>query len=367
MKTRLTLDRFSTSPCDFADFERSSKGTFVLDPLDVLTRFEGYVVAWSFGNRPEVLCSRDYEFELEVPGLERNVPALIGLCSSSAGVVNGQQCLLFPVVTCLARAGEVFDPPLRLRFPVGDVGSIESGSDSGSHDEAEVAYLAYLKSTFSALTRRDATSEWVPIQGSIVQTNEGGFVLEVTVSHFCDFALKQEINVAAGRVEMISLPKLKRKSRRSHFHFVNLGTEHLVIYCWAASRRRSFWDSFRFRMGLGPTSGDAEVEATRTLVDAPSTGVYNVDVRGSSLGEHRDGACLEVDGHESLIVVYTTQETIRPLIGGTYELIQVWGKRPMQHKHVMVFGDLAGSKRLVADLRVDNGVNVGELVRSRVS
>ncbi|CAN0419944.1 unnamed protein product [Ectocarpus sp. 12 AP-2014] len=123
--------------------------------------FDGYVVAWSFGDRPEVLRSHDFEFELEVPGLRRNVPALIGHCASSAEAVDGKQCLLHPVVTCLARAGESFDPPHRMRFPVGDVKSIESGSDYGSDDDAEVACRGHNESTFSALTREDASSELV--------------------------------------------------------------------------------------------------------------------------------------------------------------------------------------------------------------
>lgn len=351
--------------CELAEFERSSGGTLLRHPLHVLTEFKGYVMAWCFGDRPEVLRSRDYEFELEVPDLERNVPALIGICSSSAGIVDGKQCLLRPVVTCLARAGEVFDPPIHLRFPVGEVESMESGSDCGNHDEAEAAYLAYLKSTYVALTRADATSEWVPIHGDIVQTEEDVFVLEVTVSHFCDFALMRDIHVAPGCVELVSLPRLKRNSRRSHYHFVNLGTENLVVHCWGAARRRGFWESFKLRLGFGPTGGDAGVEARRTLVDEHDTDVYKVDVPGNSPGEPREEACLVVEGPESLTVVYTTQETVRSLMGGTHQLVQVWGRRPMQHKHVMVFGDLSGSKPLVADLRVENGVDVGESVRSK--
>ena len=64
---------------ELADSARVFEGELPRDPLNRLTNFKGHVVAWSFGDRPEVLRSRDGEFELEVPGLERNVPALIGL------------------------------------------------------------------------------------------------------------------------------------------------------------------------------------------------------------------------------------------------------------------------------------------------
>ncbi|CAM9993629.1 unnamed protein product, partial [Ectocarpus sp. 13 AM-2016] len=319
------------------------------------------------GDRPEVLRSHDFEFELEVPGLRRNVPALIGHCASSAEAGDGKQCLLHPVVTCLARAGESFDPPLRLRFPVGDVESMESGSDYGSDGDAEVAYRGHLESTFSALTRQDASSQWFSIDVAIVQTEEGVFVLEVMISHFCDFALKQDIiNVDAGGVELVFLPRLKRKTRRSYYHFVNLGTENLVVHCWGAVGERGFLDSFRFKVAVGPTSGDAEVEARRTRADIESTGVYNVGVPGKPLGERRKGACVLVDGSESLTVAHTTQETIRPLMGNTHELVQAWGSRCMQHKYAIIFGSLTGSMRSVPNLKVEDGVNVGELIKSMV-
>ncbi|CAN0419786.1 unnamed protein product [Ectocarpus sp. 12 AP-2014] len=312
-----------------------------------LSDFDGYVVVWSFGDRPEVLRSHDFEFELEVPGLGRNVPALIGHCASSAQAVDGKQCLLHPVVTCLARAGESFDPPLRLRFPVWDVESMESGSDYGSDDDAVVAYRAYLESTFSALTREDASSEWFSINGAIVQTEKGVFVSEVMISHFCDFALKQDIKFDASGVELVLLPRLKRKTSRSHYHFVNLGKENKVVYCWGAVLKRDFLDYFRFKVGVGPTSGDAEVEARRTRADMESTGVYNVGVPGQPLGERRNGACLLVDGSESLTVAHTTKETIHPLMGNTQELVQVWGRRCTQHKYAIIFGSLTGSISLV--------------------
>lgn len=65
------------------------------------------------------------------------------------------------------------------------------------------------------------------------------FYLEVAVSHVCDFALKQAIDVENGSVEQASLPTLRQRSRQSHFHFLNVGMENLVVLtvgvllcCW---------------------------------------------------------------------------------------------------------------------------------------
>lgn len=332
--------------------------------LMYLTGIEGGVVAWCFGDGAEIVGGP--EFELKVPGLGRNVPCLVGLSASSSHVLDGKQRLLHPVVTCLAGTGETFDPPLLLRFPVGDVESMESGSECGSHDDAEMKYRDYLKSTFSVVTRDDGSSEWVPIDGAIEQAKGGVFVLEVSVSHFCDFALEREFRVDPGNVELFSLPSLQRKSRRSHYHFMNLGTEDLVVHCWGAPRKKpGFFESFRIKLGIGPTGGDAEVEAHRQTVDVPGTVVHMVDVTGGPAGERRGMACLVVDGFESLMIAYTTQETIHPLIGSSYELVQVWRSRPMQHKHAMVIGPiLEGARPRVINLKVEDGVDVGEVVRS---
>lgn len=323
-------------------------------------------MAWSFGDRAEIFgCP---EFELDVPGLGRNIPSLIGLSSSSCQEIDGKQRLLHPVVTCLAGTEETFDPPLLLRFPVGHVNSMESGSERGSDDDAEMNYRDYLKSTFSVVTREDGSSEWVPIDGDIEQVEGGVFVLEVRISHFCEFACSIEFNVAPGHVELFSLPSFARKSRRSHYHFINLGTKDLVVHCWGAPRKRpGVFESLRIKLGIGPTGGDAEVEAHRPTVSVPGTEVFTVDVAGGPAEQPRDMCCLVVDGFESLTIAYTTQETIYPLIGSKHELVQVWRSRPMQHKHVMVIGPLLdGAGPLVFDLKVEAGVNVGELVRSKV-
>lgn len=327
-----------------------------------LTGIEGGVVAWSFGHDAEILDGS--EFELEVPVLGRNVPSLIGLSSSSCQEIDGKQRFLHPVVTCLAGTGETFNPPLLLRFPVGHVDSMESGSECGSHDDAEVNYRDYLKSTFSVLKREDGSSEWVPIDGAIKQANGGVFVLEVTVSHFCDFALEREFKVDPGMVELFSLPSLQRESRRSHYHFMNLGTEDLVVHCWGAPRKKpGFFESFRLKLGIALTGVDTEVEAHRPTGDVPGTGVHMVDVPGGPAGQRRSMACLVVGGFKSLTIAYTTQETIRPLIGTSYEQVQVWRSRPMKHKQAMVIGPLLGRPRVI-NLRVNDGEDVGEVVRS---
>lgn len=330
------------------------------------TEFEGHVVAWSFGHRAEVLGGPD--FELEVPDMGRSIPSLVGLSSSAYEVVNREKCLLHPVVTCLARDGETFEPPLCLRFPVGDVDSMESGSDSGSHDDDEVAYRAHLESTFAAVTRKNGGSQWIPIHGSIVRA-EDVFVLEVTVSHFCEFALKQVVAVDPGCVELVSLPTLSRKSRRSHYHFLNLGQEDLLVHCWGAARKEGFWKSFSLKLGVGLTSGHAAVDGNRQAVDVPAT-VSTVDVPGMPVWGVRSKCsipCVVLDGLESLTVAWTTQRRICPPEDRSHVLVQVLRSRPMPHKHVMVFGPwLDGAEPLVSNLRVDDGVNVGKAVKSEV-
>ena len=319
-------------------------------------------MAWSFGHHAEVLGGP--EFELKVPVLGRKVRSLVGLSSSSCQEIDGKQRFLHPVVTCLAGTGETFNPPLLLRFPVGHVDCMKSGSECGSHDDADMNYRDYLKSAFSVVSREDGSSEWVPLDGAIKQANGGVFVLEVAVSHFCDFALQREFKVDPGMVELLPLPSLQRESRRSHFHFMNLGTKDLVVHCWGAPRKMpGFFESFRIKLGFGLTGGDAEVEADRPTVDVPGTGVHMVDVPGGAVGQRRSMACLVVDGFKSLTVAYTTQETIRPLIGSSYEQVQVWRSRPMRHKQAMVIGPLLGRPRVI-NLKVEDGDDIGEVVRS---
>lgn len=171
-----------------------------------LADFEGDVVAWSFGEGAEVLVGP--EVELRVPRLGRSIPSMVGLCSNASyQVVEGKPHLLYPVVTCLARYGETFDPPLRLRFRVGDVYHMESSFGCAFHDNAEVAYRVFLRAKFSVVTREHANSEWVPIDGAIVHARGGVFVLEVALSHFCDFALKRDnTQPKTGRADLVSLP-----------------------------------------------------------------------------------------------------------------------------------------------------------------
>ncbi|CAM9666415.1 unnamed protein product [Pylaiella littoralis] len=369
-----TPERF---PVLLADYLQSLRGLRTSHDLVVqLADFESDVVAWSFGDRADVIRSPGFEFELEVPDLGRNVPALIGLglCSGSAETVDGKQYLLYPVLTCLASAGETFDPPLRRRFPVGDVDSMESGSDRGSHDDADRAYRAHLESVFSALTREDANSEWVPIDGDIVQADGGIFVLKVTVKHFCEFALRQTIDVKAGHAEPVPLPKLRFKSRESHYHFVNLGTQHLMVRCWGTTRKKAFLNGVKVNAGVGPRSGaNVGGEVTRTLVDGSSTGVFTFGVPGGPATETGDQVCVQLDEVESLTVVWTTQEQESASRqswwsgDGGHELVQVWGKISMKSKQVLVFGpELEGARPIVADLVVNKGNSVGKAVKAAI-
>ncbi|CAM9579328.1 unnamed protein product, partial [Ectocarpus fasciculatus] len=332
--------------------------------MAAISGFEGEVVAWSFGDGPDVLRNHDLDFELEVPDLGRNVPALIGLCSSSAEVVDGKQCLLHPVVRCLARNGERFDPNLCLRLPVGDEASTESGSDPESDDEnADVAFRAYLESKFTVVTREDASSEWVPMDGTIKQAEGGVFVLEVAVPHFCDFALSQDINVSPGCVEVVPLPKLMGKARRSHFHFVNQGEESLVAHCWGTVKKTGFWDSLRFNLGGGATSAHAEFEGHRQRVDTGNGAVYSVEVPRRDPTNPENQVPRVFLGTESITVAWTTQRRQN----ARRRLAQVWGSSPMQHKHAMVFGPLLDIDTCqVSNLPVDDGESLGKLVKSKV-
>ncbi|CAM9855156.1 unnamed protein product [Ectocarpus sp. 12 AP-2014] len=335
--------------------------------MAAISDFEGEVVAWSFGDGPpEVLRNHDLDFELEVPDLGRNVPALIGLCSSSAEVVDGKQCLLHPVVRCLARNGESFDPNLRLRFPLGDEASMESGSDGTSDDDDDdVAYRAYLASKFTVVTREDAGSAWVPTDGTIKQAEGGVFVLEVAVPHFCDFALSQGISVPPGCMEIVALPKLKGKPRRSHFHFVNLGEENLLAHCWGAVKKTGFWDFFRINLGAGATSANAEFEGHRQAVDISNGTVHSVQVpRRDPTNPEESGVYRVFLGTESVTVAWTSQR--RPQNAG-HRIAQVWGSSPMQHKHAMVFGPLSDIDTCqVSNLKVDDNESFGKLVKSKV-
>lgn len=342
-----------------------------------LADFRGNVLAWSFGDHEENIQSPGCEFELKVPNLGRTVPALIGLglCSGSAETADGKQCLLHPVLTCVAGAGETFDPPLLLRFPVGDVDSMESGSEGGSRDEAEVAYRAHLGCVFSAVKREDADSEWVPINGGIVQIEGGVFVLEVAVKHFCEFALREMIDVGAGCAEPVPLPKLRFKSRESHYHFVNLGTRNLVVHCWGAARREPFVNVAKAKFGFAPSGANAGGEVGRTLVDVPSTEVFTFSVPGISATGNAPQICLPLNGAKSLTVAWTTQQRREPSwwlswwsgdVG--HELVQVWGKISMQSKHVLVFGpELESASPVVANLVVEDCKSAGTSVKAAVA
>lgn len=334
--------------------------------------FEGDVVAWSFGDRPEVLRSPGSEFELEVPAaLARNVPALVGLgpCSGSAETIGEKQYLVYCVLTCLARAGEEFDPPLLLRFPVGDEDTMESGSLHGSRDDAEVAYRAHLESTFSAFKRHDASSEWIPMNGDIVQMKGGDFILEVKIKHFCDFGLGQRFNVGEGGAELVELPKLMFKRRKTHYHFVNLGTKALLVHVWGAGRKKVFVNQAKANFGIDLACGfNIGGEVERTLVDVPGSGPFRVDLPAAADGAGRPQTCKKFTGLESPTAAWTTQEQVAPSLDAEcHELVQVWGKTPLSSGHVLVFGPMRQDARPeLANLRVKDGEPAGRLVWSKM-
>ena len=151
-------------------------------------------MAWSLGPTAEVIGSPD--FELKVPDLEENIPALVGQSSNVAEIVDGKRCLLHPVVTCLAQKRLFFSRPLLLRFPVSDSESMGSGSYSGV-SKVQEDYRLYLQKRFSPMRREEGSTEWVPIEGDIMKTKKGVIVLEVKVSHFTQYALRD--NVEAGK------------------------------------------------------------------------------------------------------------------------------------------------------------------------
>ncbi|CAM9400509.1 unnamed protein product [Ectocarpus sp. 12 AP-2014] len=346
--------------------------THTTSQMSSLQDFEGDVVAWSFGGHAEVLRSPGSEFELEVQsGLNRNFPALIGLglCSGSAETIDGEQHLLHCVLTCLTQAGEEFDPPLLLRFPVGDKDSMESGSLDGSHDDAEVAYRAHLESTFSAFKRHDANSDWVVINGDIVQTEEGDFVLQVKIKHFCQFGLGQKFNVGVGGVELVELPKLMFKSRKTHYHFVNLGTEALAVHVWGAGRKEIFVNVVEANAGVDIASGlNIGGRVERTLVHVPGSGPFRVPLPGKPVGVKSDQVCKRFFGLESPTAAWTTQEKIpRSSDAEGYELVQVWGKTHIASGYVLAFGPMRhGARPEVPNLKVMDGEPVGRLVWSKM-
>ena len=332
-----------------------------------LSDFDGDVVAWSLGSGDAVIRSSASEFELEVPsGLRTQVPALIGLaqCSGSVKTINGEQHLLHCVTTCLARPGEKFDPPLLLRFPVGDEDSTESGSLDGN-ENAEVAYRAHLESTFSVFKRHDAGSEWVPIHGDIVRTEGGDLALEMKITHFCDFGVGQKLNAGYGVAELVELPKLVFKSSKTHYHFVNLGTSSLVVHVWGAGRKEGFTTVAKANVGVDATSGltlSGEVERIR--VDVPGSGPFKVDLPGRGMVQ----VCRQFIGLESPTAAWTTQDRIAPSSGAEgHELVQVWGKTDIKQRHVLVLGPMQpGVRPDLANLKVKDGEHVGRLVWSKM-
>ena len=326
-----------------------------------LADFDGEVMAWSLGRRAQVIGSPD--FELKVPDLEEEIPALVGQSSSVAESVDGKRCLLHPVVTCLAQRGMSFSRPLLLHFPVGDLQSMESGSDSGD-DEVEENYRLYLKKRFSPMRREEGSSEWVPVEGDILQTEKGVIVLEVKVSHFTQYALKHDVEAGKGQAVPLEIKKLRHKTRQNVFMFVNQGNIPITVYYWPLGSRRNFVSSVQGSVSalVGSIGGGFERQRQE-----PPTEVYCKNVGPISSSHTAAGATPAeksatfgiLPDTESIRVAWTTQET-----NGDDRVVRVWGVDALKHKCAMVYGPLPENDQM--KLTLGNGVYTGEEVKRRV-
>ena len=302
-----------------------------------LTDFEGDVMAWSFGPTSGVISCPD--FELVIPDMSRNVPALIGQSPSESAMVDGEVCLFHPVVTCLAGSGEIFNPPLLLRFSVGD--AMESGSDVGSSNEDEEFYKADLRLRYSVVKREEGSSKWVPIVGEIKKMDNGVFVLETQVSHFTDYALyyKSLISgaclqgVGKGRKRIVEVKRPRNvftyfvnKGPRNVFLFVNKGDKTVMVVYWR--RPKDFYTS-RVEGSVGAVNAGVSAAFDRAKLDTPPDPVYNEVV------EPNDSAVLNISDTTSLEVAWATVED-----NGDHRSVTVWGRSPLDHDKALVIGPL---------------------------
>lgn len=326
------------------------------------TGFEGDVMAWSFGAVDGVIGCPD--FELEVHNLGREIPALIGHSPSAAEMVDGEFCLLHPVVTCLARKEENFNPPLLLRFPVGDMESMESGSDDGVSDGAQATYSAYLKSRYSIVKREEGSAVWVTISGEVLQMDNGVFVLEAKISHFTDYALKQTVEVAQGQVKAVEIKKLPHVSRRNVFLFVNQGSEPLMIHCWRRPTEQFWIQTVKASVGLESFGFSGELE--RGILERQPNQVYSkvaYPTGHGTVGQNKVTVEVRLPHTTSLEVAWATQKTCEG-----YQLVNVWGRYPMDHKTAMVIGPLQDTTAhaYLPGLKVPDGVVVGNEIRAKL-
>ena len=314
-----------------------------------LTDFDGDVMAWSFGSTSGVISCPD--FELVIPDLARNVPALIGQSPSEAEMVDGEVCLFHPVVTCLAGSGEIFNPPLLLRFSVGD--AMESGSDVGSSNEDEESYKADLRSRYSVVKREEGSSTWLPFDGEIKKMDNGVFVLEAQISHFTDYALKQgplslpwPESIGQGGVDKITdIKKLRNISL-----FENKGDKNIMVYYWRRRTRRFWIPRARVSLGVAPVEVGGEVD--REILDNPTDEVYSKLVPSNQ--------SVALNNTKSLEVAWATLE---PRDG--HRLVTVWGRDTMGPREAMRIGPLP--ERVYADVRdlqITDGEHVGTRVRA---
>ena len=333
-----------------------------------LADFDGDVLARSLGPKDQVIGCPD--FELKVLGLETTIPVLVGQSSSVAEIVDGKCCLLHPVVTCLAQRGLRFSRPLLLRFPVGDLDSMKSGSDSANDWEAEETYRLYLKEQFSPMRREEGSSKWIPIEGDIVRMQSGEFVMEVKVSYFTEYTLKRNVEVEVGRAEVTEIKRLPNYTNtRNVFLFINRGIVPITVYCWHYPSKRSFSSSFQALLTLGLASVGGGVGRGR--LDPPAEKVWSRRVPtilppsaagGDPAGNHVVSNSVP-SSTKSINVAWTTlEEDAGDLI------VTVWGLEYLDHKNAMIFGPLPEKKDArVIGLRVKSDEDIGVKVRDSLS
>ena len=349
-----------------------TKPLFFLKCILGLADFDGDVLAWSFDPKAEVIGCPD--FEVDVLGLETTIPALVGQSSSVAEIVDGKHCILHPVVTCLAERGMFFSRPLLLRFPVGDLESMESDSDSENDDEPEETYRLYLKEQFSPMRREEGSSKWVPIEGDIVMMESGVFVVEVKVSHFTEYTLKRNVEATVGQAEVTEIKRLpNHTSMRNVFLFVNQGNILITVYYWHCPSKRDFLSRVQASLTVGSVAA-VSGEADRERLDPPAEKVWSRHVPpilpSSAAGASPAGKSVISNpvpsSTKSINVAWTTLEEQEDAVDD--RIVTVWGLEYLDHKNAMIFGPLPEKKYArVKGLRVKSGEDMGVKVRDSLS
>ncbi|CAM9388946.1 unnamed protein product [Choristocarpus tenellus] len=307
----------------------------------------GKVVAWQLGPDDESLGSPDFEL---FTSMRDGIPGLVTMSSSTA-TLDGKRYLLHPVVTCLASKGLEFSSPLRLRFPVGDEERMNAGSDDedGIVDKEE-AYKKYLREEFGVLVQEEGGKKWGPCASEVVQVGKT-FFLQVLVPHFTKFSVARPIN-ENDNVAIVDTEELDHKSRKCGFLFVNNGFEKdgqkqdvTVLY---RDSSESKFKPTRFGAALSVFQG-GEVNVEGNWTDS-GTRVFSCEIEGGNSEER----ILSI---KSTVVVWVTQQVQEE----GHRMVQIWGKRRMDHKKAIVFKQCSGSP-LVRNLRVNDGENLEVVV-----